>query len=118
MTNPSPQPKVIQLSAPEWQALALHNVAQLHHYISQMPVVTDQNMADIEKHFDQFRDRLRGWKVAAAQQAAANAAHAAQGQSAVTDTGAAANGAAKPKGKGGWPKGKPRRAAQPAAAVQ
>lgn len=110
MTEPKPA-RVVALKAPQWQALAMLNVMQLHQYFTNTPAIHEGHVAEVEAQLVDLRDVMVGWKHASAQAIAA----AQQAQPAPAPE---ANGVTKPKGKGGWPKGKSRKSSQPTAQVQ
>lgn len=108
------QPKnpTISLNGEQWKKLLLLNLEQLHAHLQQIPGnietgasgLTDEHIANIDKHISEGVLLLRAWRVSKIQVAAPQQA-AAQETHQHADKG---NGAA-PK-KGGWPKGKKRAA--------
>jgi len=107
-------PKTMQLSPAHWRQLCLLNVAQLHDYVSSIPAHTEggtsaltaAEMIVIDAHLAEQRAFLAAWSksrmpafVAPTPPAEAKAVQA--------------NGAEPVKRKGGWPKGRKRKPAQP-----
>lgn len=104
-------PKTMQLAPADWRQLYLLNVAQLHDYVSSIPAhveggtsaLTDEAMAFIDAHLDRGRAFLVAWRKSRVPGLAAQ-------QPAQTQQTANGQHAPKPKKKGGWPLGKPRKA--------
>lgn len=106
------QPQRTQLSPEEWKQLCLLNLAQLQTHLQNLPPVleggssamTAQQMQAIEDHLNRGRQFLNAWARAKLIQPVVQPE--IKPQEAVQ----AANGAAPPKKRGGWPKGKKRNA--------
>lgn len=107
------------LSPDEWKALCLTNVAQLHTFLNGIPPIsegglsgiTDQHMALIEGHLNRQSAFLNAWRRSKAVGTVAQA----ESQPEAPAPAQTANGAQAPKRKGGWPRGKSRKAKQPEA---
>lgn len=99
------EPKTMQLAPADWKQLCLLNAAQLHGYIEMIPphneggasALTDDALREIDAHLERGRALLRAWRVA-------------RMPAVVAEVKVQTNGAdpVKPKGKGGWPKGRKR----------
>lgn len=111
MTDQNLQAKTVALDAAEWQSLVTFNFARLNQYLAQLPALTDRELPAIEANIQRAQALMRGWKHACGVQAL----QAQQSAPAAVPDAPVANGAAEPKRKGGWPKGRSRKAAQQAA---
>lgn len=109
--------KVVALDHGEFQALVMHNLARLNQFLGSLPEMTDAHLVAVNEYLNRTRALMGGWKHASAKAAADKAAAEAAGAAQPEAPAQAANGAVKPR-KGGWPKGKPRKPAQPQASVQ
>lgn len=102
------QPKTMQLAPADWRQLCILNVEQLHGFVSGIPAqtekgdaaLTDEHMALIDAHVARGRAMLTAWRKSRVPMVAAPEPARVEQK---------ANGAAKPKGRGGWPKGKSRK---------
>lgn len=102
-------PKTMQLAPADWRQLCILNVEQLHGFVSGIPAqteaglaaLTDEHMALIDAHVARGRAMLTAWRKSRVPMMAAPEPVRAEQK--------ATNGAAEPKKKGGWPKGKSRK---------
>jgi hypothetical protein len=109
----SPAKKTTQLTPEEWKQLALLNVQQLGSFLQNIPGntesgsagLTEQHLQLIGGHLDRFGSFLRAWSLARVD--VPPAVEVAE------DDAAPETMTAK---KGGWPKGKPRKAKEAEAA--
>lgn len=96
------QPKTLALDSAEWKALLLSNIVRTHESVNGAKHITPEGLAMFNGHMDRMKGIAAAWH-------ASLPANPAEDRTAPDQP--ATNGAAKPKGKGGWPKGKKRNAA-------
>lgn len=105
------RPKTLALGTREWNALLAHNSGELAAFFQQQPIPSAETYTHIVQHLDRMKEILPGW-LATAQPPVVREQQVSAPQPAPAQT----NGAA--RRKGGWPKGKPRKRAAPAQAIQ
>lgn len=102
-------PKTLTIGTREWNVLLAHNAAELAGLFQQQPNPTPDLYKNIVAHMDRMKEILPGWLASAPAPAPEPASQQVQQKEPVAPQ---ANGAApKPKGKGGWPKGRSRKQA-------
>lgn len=132
MTDTPTPAKTIQLKGEQWKTLALLHVQQLSQYLQNIPGsvetgaagLSDQHLGMIDVHIQEMALILGAWRrsrgpVAPQPQPAAPVQVEAHDPAGGGQTGpmTMGNGAATPKGRGGWPKGRKRTRQAPQPAV-